>query len=349
MPSADDDDVNRRELLRLMSLTGSLLAVPVADVLDVERLAASTTGRPGSATLDEYASLNVHLWQVFAHSPAKRQALPLVRRHLSVLTDHLQQPQSAHNHRRLCGLVGDLFQLCGEICFDGNRYTDAAQCYALAASASKEAGAPDLWACALTRHAFIGVYERRFGQAAPLLDGATSVARRGDTSLPTRYWVAVVQAQTYAGLGKFDSCQRALEMAGRVTELNTPATSGWLRFTGSRLAEERGSCFVELGRPDLAEPALNEALARSLSVRRRGSVLTDLATVGARRGDAEQVVLYGGAAVDAARHTGSAGYVGRKLATLKPQLKPLLADKHVRNLDRQIATFTDPIDARSFP
>jgi transcriptional regulator with XRE-family HTH domain len=337
-PPTDGHDVNRRELLYLMSLAGSLLAVPPATALDVERLAAtSDRGQLGSATLDEYTRLNSYLWQVFAQSSVKQQALPLVRRHLAVLTGHLQRPQPTEAHRRLCELAGDVFQLCGEICFDSNRYTQAAQCYALAASASKEAEALDLWACAMTRHAFIGVYERRFDQAAPLLDGAASLARRGDATLPTRHWVSAVKAQTFAGRGEFDGCQRALETAGQVTELVSPSGTGWLRFTGSRLAEERGSCFVELGRPELAESALNEALECGLSVRRRGGVLTDLATVGVQRGDAEQAVLYASAAVDAARQTGSSGYVGRKLAILKPQLRPLLADKHVCHLDRQIA------------
>ncbi|MFE9001141.1 hypothetical protein ACFYOY_03160 [Streptomyces sp. NPDC007875] len=36
----------------------------------------------------------------------------------------------------------------------------------MAASASKDAGAFDLWACALTRHAYVGVYEGRYREAA---------------------------------------------------------------------------------------------------------------------------------------------------------------------------------------
>lgn len=260
----------------------------------------------------------------------------MVRRQLDVLTGHLKCAQSESTHHRLCALAGDLFQLCGEILFDVNCYSEAAHCYALAAGACKEADAPDLWACAMTRHAFIGVYERRFDQAAPLLEGAAVLARRGDSTLPTRQWVAAVQAQTFAGLGDSTRCQRALEAAERVTELDTSAATGWLRFTGSRLDEERGGCLVELGHPELAEPSLNAALDKRLSMRRRGAVLADLATIGAQRNDAEQAVHFGGASLDAARQTGSAGYVGRKLAILRPQLKPMLADRHVRHLDHQI-------------
>lgn len=338
------NDVNRRDVLRLLSLASSLLAVPVAeDVLDVERLAYGATrpARLDAGTLDEYARLNVRLWQVFANSKVKRLALPMARGQLEVLTAGLQATHAASVRRRLCELAADLFQLCGEIFFDSDRYTDAANCYSLAANAGKEAASYDLWACAMTRQAYIGVHERRFDRAAPLLTGAAMLAEKGDSGLSTRYWVASVRAQTFAGLGQLSACRRALETAEQVTQLQGRVhTNGWLRFEGSRLAEERGSCFVELGRPELAEPALEQALSRTVSPRRRGSVLADLAMVGAQRGDAEQLVMYADAALDAARQTNSIGYLGRKLSTLKPQLKPFMADRHVRTLDRQIADLT---------
>jgi hypothetical protein len=337
-PDGRPGDVNRREMLRLMSMAGSLLAVPpVADGLDLDRL--TYTGRLDLTTLDEHASLNAQLWRAFASSPAKRMVLPLVRKQLGVLTTSLQQSPGIAVHQRLCLLAGDLFQLCGEIFFDSNQYTDAAQCYSLAANAAKEAEAFDLWACAMTRHAFIGVYERQFDKAAPLLVGAASLAERGDQELSTRHWVAAVQAQTYAGLGDSSACQRALDTAEQVKHLSGRVhTAGWLRFEGSRLAEERGTCFVELRRPELAETALSGALDKGISTRRRGSVLVDLAMVGAQRRDVDQLVMYGAAAVDAARQTGSAGYVGRKLRSLRPQLAQFFSDSHVRHLDLQIVS-----------
>ncbi|MDA3645667.1 hypothetical protein LZ318_28430 [Saccharopolyspora indica] len=114
-----------------------------------------------------------------------------------------------------------------------------------------------------------------------------------------------------------------------------PAT-GWLRFEGSRLEEERGACFVTLHRPELAEPALTKALGQATSARRRGSVLVDLATVGAQHGDVDQLVMRGAAAVDSARQTASVGYLGRKLTDLRENLVPFLDDRHVRHLESQI-------------
>ena len=64
-----------------------------------------------------------------------------------------------------------------------------------------------------------------------------------------------------------------------------PCPGGWLRFGGSRLAEERGTCYLATGQHVQAEAALTEALAQGISLRRRGSLHTDLAVLGARQRD----------------------------------------------------------------
>lgn len=336
---AEADDMNRRDLLRLFSMTSALLALPADEPAlgAVDRLAASgPTGMVDTAEAEEFARLNSHLWRVFALSPTKARVLPLVRAQLNVLTDSLRRPQTSDTRRRLCELTADLYQLEGEIFFDGDEYTDAAHCYALAATAAKEAAASDLWACALTRHAFIAVYERQFDEAAPLLELAANLARRGDPALSTRQWIAAVQAETYAGLGDLDACQRALDTAAEVQHLRGPVhNGGWLRFDGSRLSEERGTCYVTLGRYDLAEAALTDALAGDLTARRKAGVLADLAMIGVHRRDPDQVVTFVNAALATARQTGS-GVIARKLRGLQPNLAPLLTDQQIQRLDAEI-------------
>lgn len=125
-------------------------------------------------------------------------------------------------------------------------------------------------------------------------------------------------------------------MADQVQELTGDVSNGgWLRFDSSRLAEERGSCYVQLRRPDLAEITLGDALRQNLSIRRRGSVLTDLAMVGVQRGDVSQLVTYANAALEMAVQTRS-GFIGRKLQGLQHHLVPLLGNKQVRQLSQQI-------------
>jgi hypothetical protein len=335
----DTDHMNRRELLRLLSLTGALLATPVpGSQPDWARIESSRDGsKPlDPATLDEYEGLNARLWAAFGAAESKTVVSPLVNQQITTLTTNLRRSHTALVHRRLCGITSDLLQLAGEIAFDANAYSEAAHCYTLAATAAREGAAYDLWACAMIRHAFISVYERDFRQAAPMLEVAAGLASNGDSALSTRYWARTVQAQALAGLGDLGGCQRTLDQAEEVNRLQGPVhNGGWLRFDGSRLAEERGACYVELGRPDLAEPALTGTLSQRLSVRRRGTVLAELAIVGVQRSDVHQMVLYGSAALDTARQSGS-GVVAAKLYRLQHHLQPFLTDGHVQHLDRQI-------------
>ncbi|MFI1092655.1 helix-turn-helix domain-containing protein [Streptomyces sp. NPDC020917] len=322
------DDMMRREFLRLASITGALVALP-----------ADAPGQLPVRELPDVQAMTPQLWSVYGLARNKSSVYPLVREQLADLTALLGRSHRDAVHRELCGQAADLFQLAGEILFDGNRYTEAAQCYGLAASASREAANPDLWAASLTRHAFIGLYDRRFREAAPMLDAAGRLAQKGDPCLSTRHWIAAVQAQVHAGLGDLDACNRALDQAEEVRDLAEPCPGGWLRFDGSRLAEERGSCYVTLGRHDLAEEALADALGHQLSPRRRGSVLIDLAVIGARRQDVDRLVSYGTAALELAQRT-SSGYVGKRLDGLRGHLAPFLADRRVADLNEHISSLT---------
>lgn len=331
------DEMRRRELLRLLSMIGVLIVTSFDDEqLNPSGHPSLSAGRLDDLSIDDHAALNDHLWRVFVLSQSKKAVLPLVRDQLDVLIIRLSRSRGISEHRRLCALASELLQLAGEIFFDANMYSDASSCYNLAATSSKEADAFDLWACALTRHAFIEMYEQRFDKAAPMLELAARLARRGDGALSTRYWVFSVQAQALAGLGQLAACQRALDAAEQVHELSDDSSNGgWLRFDGSRLAEERGGCYVQLQRLDLAEIALSDALRPDLSVRRRASVLTDLAMVGLQRGDVDQLTSHAEAALDIAVRTGS-GFVSRKLRELQVHLTSLIGNSRVRQLDQQI-------------
>jgi transcriptional regulator with XRE-family HTH domain len=303
------DDMYRRELLRLLSIAGVLVSIPTE---------AKEAPAPGNArALDDlvpHARLNDHLWQVFALATSKRQVYPLVHAQLGTLIAEMKNSPPAMVHRQLCVLTCDLFQLAGEIFFDADEYGNAAHCYALAASAGREARSYDRWACALTRQSFVHIYDKQYAQAADVLEAASHVSRNGDSQLSTRQWVAAVRAQTFASLGDLDACQKSLDTADHVLDLDEAAgPGGWLRFDGTRLGEERGTCYLTLGRDDLAEPELNGALADTISPRRRGSIMADLAKLGIRHRDTGQILHYAGQAVSIAEQTGSTGYLGRKL------------------------------------
>lgn len=323
----DMDEMIRREFLRLMTVSSAL-----AGGLDAPQ---------GDA--DGFDLMNRHLWQVYQLARAKQSVLPAVRAQLSTMNDALSEggvPLSP-----FCVAAADLYQLAGELAFDANRYGDAIACYALAASASREVKAFDLWACALIRSAYVDLSERRYERAAETLGAARRLALRGDSTLSTRYWAASVQAEAYACLRDVDACKEAIDEAQKVEDLRgLVSNGGWLRFDGSRLPEERGARYLQLNRLDLAESALHEALgqkplAPGASFRRRGAALTDLAVVGARRKDPEQAVQYGREALLLARASGS-GYVARRLQDLTAELVAFGRDRRVVELKAEIGALT---------
>jgi hypothetical protein len=339
---ADTGSMNRRDLLRIVTNASAVMAShQIIDSVDWDRVdsfAEYPQAPIDEGTLREYRVLNGLLWSTFAAATSKAIMQPVVTQQLGMLTGSLGRSQTDRSRKTLCELLADLAQLAGEIAFDANRYLDAAHCYTLAGTAAREADAPDLWACALTRHAFIGVYERQFRDSIPLLSLAAKLATRGDQQLSTRHWVGNVQGQAFAGLGDEANCQRSLDLADEVELLGAGAhNGGWLRFDGSRLAEERGTCNLELGKVDLAEAVLTKALHSGLSDRRRGSVLVDLASLGAKTRDFEVLILQGSAAVEIAAQTRS-GFIGRRLRYLRTQLRPILNDRRVQSLDGQISS-----------
>ncbi|WP_399088073.1 helix-turn-helix transcriptional regulator [Streptomyces sp. BBFR2] len=335
--SRDIDDMIRREFLRLIAVTGTLSALP-PDEADALIESAESTG--------DFQRMNGYLWKVYQLARSKNSVSPVVQDQLGVLTDTFRSG-SPRQTEALCGAAGDLFQLAGELAFDRNRYTDAASAYTLAASASSNARAYDLWACALVRHSYVDLYAERFSQAAETLEVARRVALHGDSALSTRHWVASVQAEAYAGLREEAACERALDEAQSVTDLKgTVHNGGWLRFDGSRLLEERGARYAQVGRLDLAETTLKaaldtDALSKGVSLRRRGVVLVDLASIGAKRRDAEQVTAYGDEALRLARRTGS-GYVARRLQALRVEIGSLGRDPRIAELGAAIGALRTP-------
>ncbi len=225
--------MKRREVLGLLAVTGALVALPDSGetARGGRRRRSWRRGRPPAQPLAGLRAVGLQAGR-----------LPAVRAQLDVMAKGLAETRTAADRSRLCRMTADLYQLVGELFFDANRYTDAAHCYTLAANAAHAGGDHDLWACAMTRHAYVELYARRAHAAQPLLMAAFRIARSGDDTLSTRHWVAAVQAQAYAAVGDLDACNRALDEAEKVHALDGVHShnGGWLRFDGSRLAEERG-------------------------------------------------------------------------------------------------------------
>ena len=332
---SDTMNKQRRELLRLLSTVGTAFALPLD--IDWQRIGLSLA-HPSyldKGAIKDLAAINGQYWHLYINASLKPLILDGVLGQLKTIRQYLKHPHPTQVYTSLCALVSDLAQLAGEIYFDLHDHTTASICYTFATTAAKESRAYDLWACALTRYAFLPLYEKHYQEALPLLQGAQQLARNGDTSLCTRFWAAAVEAEAQSGLSNVDACQRALDEAQGVLEINEPSPA-WLRFEGSRLPALRGACFVRLGQCDVAIPALQEALHHFVEPRRkRGLVLIDLAATSIQQKEIEQACVYANQVIDIGVHI-SSRFLGDGVRKLRSQLEPFTGLDSVHELDQRM-------------
>jgi DNA-binding SARP family transcriptional activator len=331
-------EMKRRDLLQALSAAGAILLLPVSEV-DWERLddAIEKPSHIDDAVVKDLKAINDSYWSLYLAASSKFSVLDGALGQLKTLFQFLRNPHHPSVHQQLCMLCSDLAQLTGEIFFDSNDSDTAQSCYLFAASAAKEVRAYDLWSTALIRHSFLPLYQEYYADALLLLTEAEKLAKRGDHLLPTRFWAAAVKAEAASGIHQFSVCQDALDLAQRVAEINAPNLA-WIRFDGSRLPALRGACYVRLQRPDLAEPALKDALRQDpfrKPSRRRGMVLTDLAASAFLYGDIEQGCAHLHEAIDIVLQ-GSSGFLREGIFKLRVQLEPYAQAEAVKQLDQHL-------------
>lgn len=82
-----------------------------------------------------------------------------------------------------------------------------------------------------------------------------------------------------------------------------------------------------------------KALKRPLSLRRRGGVLTDLASLGIYRRDIDQLLTYALDAIELAKRTRS-GYIKRRIEGLENQLSSITSDRRILGLRQEISALS---------
>lgn len=322
----DSMDLKRRQFLQLAGAAGTTLLLP----FDIDIYQARAATLDGSV-LQSLETVNVSYWQVY-HAAANKQAtLDAVLGHLKALTQFLKDARSETQRQKLCVLVSDMSQLAGEIFFDADDYDTARSCYNLAATTAKDAQHFDLWSCALVRQSFLDIYNKQYRDALPLLQGAQKIALKGDSSLVTRYWASAVLADAQAGVHNLVECQKALDIAEQV---QGSANGGWLRYDGTRINEQRGSCMVKLGEPGLAIPSLEQALRDLPDSRRRWLAAIDRAKVSLLQKDVASACGYAESVIEHGTHS---GVVKKALLEFRGQLGPFAKTTAVKSFDKQLA------------
>ena len=327
--------IKRRELLQLLSIASSALLTSDIDWSRID-ISMHKSMSIDDTVIGNLETITSHYWGLFLLASPKSSILEGVLGQLRMQIQFLKGECTTRTRQRLCTLASSTSQLVGEIFFDMHDHAMAQSCYAFAAASAKEAQSFDLWASALVRHSYLPIFEERYESAVSLLEQAELLAQRGDTTLPTRYWVAATYAEAEAGRGKLEACQHAFERAQGINGLNA-LSPAWVRFDESRLPALQGACYVRLQRPDLAEPVLQQALQQSAKTNRRHAmILSDLALSALQQADVEKACTYTGKAIPLTTQSAS-GFLRNSLLKIQKQLAPFAAMAMVKELEQRMS------------
>ena len=236
--------------------------------------------------LEEITRITESYWRICTN--ASLDLLGALSEHFRLVTTLLQRVSPGTHAHSLSSLAGESAQMLGKTLFDGHEYTLAWQYYVFSLKAAQAASNSELWAVGLGRMAQLLLYWKQPQQALTLFQDVHQVHLEQTRVL---CWLAVVEAEIYAHLGKRDACEHALNRAR--THLNDEPLGDDRYATGfnaSRFAAYEGACFVRLRQPDRALPALEQALTLldASAIRRQSTVLTDMGIAYAQQGQMQR-------------------------------------------------------------
>jgi tetratricopeptide (TPR) repeat protein/transcriptional regulator with XRE-family HTH domain len=339
-------DRSRRNFMRgVLGVTGTALVMNPQEFFSPqpwERLAMALA-KPSTiddTALGELETINKSYWRLRT-TTASPDLLNGVLGHLETVTELLQGSLSSPIRSHICTIAGETSQIAGQIYFDMHDYNTALVYYNVSLDAAQEANNKFLQAVGLGRMSFLHTYSGQAEAALPLLEEAQHLAAQTAT-ITTRSWLAAVEAEAYANVGELNASLKALERAEHVIHqaYGTPEEDPYrIGFNPSRLAGYKGVCYVRLKQPQEARAVLNDALTliHPLPMRRRSTILTDLAATYIQQGEIEEACKLLNQALAITAQTKSVTVLYR-ICKLRQDLEPWRETSDVKGVDKHIAT-----------
>ncbi len=340
-----DMNKSRRQMLQeILSIACTALVLPPQELLNPnswEQLSMAIT-KPSSldkAVLFDLETITKSYWRLRSNA-ASYDLLSGVLGHFQTITQIMRRsPQPEVIYEQLYSIASETAQIIGQMLFDIHDYATAWSYYKFAINAAQGARNHDLEAVGLGRMSFLFTYSGQAQQTLPLLQEAQRLTRQ--SSITMIYpWLAAIEAEVYANLHDADACSKALDRAELITAQPTlkedPYATG---FNLSRLAGYKGVCFVHLHKTEAALAALNEALrlAHPLAIRRRSTLLTDIAMAHVQQREIEEACKLANQALAITSQTNSVSVLQR-IRNLRHELEPWKHAQCVKDLDEQLAT-----------
>lgn len=263
----------------------------------------------------------------------------LVEGHLSTLSRLVTEGLREHRPV-LLSLTGETAALAGWVRADLGDDRRALAHYDHALLAAREAGDQALGAYVLGSATVLPTFRRRSPSTVVevLTEGARGVDPRKATPR-TRAWLGCLRAAAHARLGDGDGAVAALDDAAELLALAEPAgrRPRVHFFDRSRLAGERGSCLLELGRTAEARALFTDALRQAdPAAKIRARFLTGLALSHAREGDVDEACRIATDSLSVAQRSGTRRSVDQ-VRDLRRDLQPWARHPAVRELDDHLA------------
>jgi tetratricopeptide (TPR) repeat protein len=341
--------VNRRDFLRHSTIAGAvILAVPEwlsrsAVTNDSDRLAwaLQRPSRADLATVKDMETITA------AHRRSYRQLsvhalLPQAHSQFQAITELLERPQAVALRQRLIATAGQTAMLAGVLRFMDLYDFDVGRGHLeLAMTAAQEAEARELGAFILGCMSFHARYNGQHQEAVALIDQARDAAAKVASPL-TQGWLAAVASEVLAVTGDADGSLRALDQAShaldRADQDDDAAWVGVGTFNHAKLEAYHGVCYLALGRPADAVPALTRALdTLDPALRKhRCTALADLATGLIQLREVEEGCERASQSLSLAAELRHAVSIDR-IRTLERQLPPSHRSPAVRQLREQLA------------
>jgi hypothetical protein len=113
LAAGDDMNTKRRELLRLLSVAGSTLALSFP--VDWDRISDAVTSPShiDSIVVEDLETINRRFWSLYLAASSKSSILDGVTGQLRTLVQFLREPHSERTHQQICALTSDSAQLAG--------------------------------------------------------------------------------------------------------------------------------------------------------------------------------------------------------------------------------------------
>jgi len=335
----------RREFLRLGGVLIGATAFGQPDAIEPLQRLAKAVRQPSRTDLESVRHLE-HLTLTFESLEAHASPHALVRPisgHLATITSLLEGTPPSTYRAQLLSLAAESAGLLAWLTWDlGTASRAQARAYVRTAlDAAREAGDQALGAYLLgTASVVEHPKDEAEGRLSFLVDKPFGFSA-SEATPATRAWLAALEAEANALLGRTTNSLRALDQAelawSRPSEdqLARPRATF---FDAARLAGERGICLTRLGRPADAAMELRAALTTlpSDQEKSRSRLLAALATTHVQTGNVDEACRLGSEALGSAVGMAVQPNV-HDVLTLRQLLQPWSDTAAVRDLDDRLA------------